>query len=63
LQEPLKINANRLSEKLASDGWAPGKYKGRDVTIHRVNNMPIDETLNSIKANKAIIPFNDPPIH
>jgi len=51
---------NRLSEKLVSNGLAPGKYKGRDVTIHQMIYMPVDDMLKSIKANEDIIPFNDP---
>jgi len=30
------------------------------VKIHWVTDMPVDDMLNSIKANEAIIPFNDP---
>jgi len=57
---PLKTKANRLSEKLLSNGQAPGKYKGRDVTIHQMIDMPVDDMLKSIKENEDIIPFNDP---
>jgi len=55
------MKAKRLSEKLVSNGQAHGKYKGRDVTIHWVNSMPVDDLFYSMKANEDIIPFNDPP--
>jgi len=54
------MKGNRLSEKLVSNGRAPGRYKGRLVTIHWMVDMPVDEILDSMKANEDIIPFNDP---
>jgi len=52
---------NKLSERLVKIGHVTGQYRGRPVYIHWVIDMPVDDMLNSIKANEAIIPFNDPP--
>jgi len=43
----LKMKANRLSEKLATDGCVTGSYKGRDVKIHEVIDMPVDSMLKN----------------
>jgi len=40
-----------------------GKYKGNDVRLHKIDNLPVDDIILSMKAHVDIMPFNDPLKH
>jgi len=58
-----KTKANKLSERLANEEAVLGRYKNNPVIIQKIDKMPVDDVILSIKAHEDIMPFNDPPRH
>jgi len=58
-----KTKANKLSERLAHKEYVLGRYKNNPLIIQKIDKMPVDDVILSMKAHEDIIPFNDPPRH
>jgi len=40
-----------------------GRYKNNPIIIQKIDRMPVDDVILSMKAHEDIMPFNDPPRH
>jgi len=56
----IKTRANRITEMFNCNEPVIGKYKGNDVRLHKIDNLPIDDIILSMKAHEDIMPFNNP---
>jgi len=59
----IKTRVNRINEMFSCNEPVIGKYKGNDVRLHKVDKLPVDDIILSMKAHEDIMPFNDPPRH
>jgi len=59
----IKTRVNRITKMFNRNEPVIGMYKGNEVRLHKIDNLPVDDMILSMKAHKDIMPFNDPPRH
>jgi len=57
----IKTRVNRINKMFNHNEPVIGKYKGNDVRLYKVDNLPVDDIILSMKAHEDIMPFNNPP--
>jgi len=53
----------RVTEMFNRNEPVIGRYKGNEVRLHKIDNLPVDDMILSMKAHDDIMPFNNPPRH
>jgi len=59
----IKTRVNRINKMFNHNEPVIGKYKGNDVRLHKIDNLPIDDIILSMKEHEDIMPFNNPQRH
>jgi len=57
------MRVNRITKMFNCNEPVIGRYKGNEVRLHKIDNLPVDDMILSMKEHDNIIPFNDPPRH
>jgi hypothetical protein len=59
----IKTRVNRITKMFNCNESVIGMYKGNDMILHKIDKIPVDDIILSMKAQEDIMPFNHPPRH